>query len=632
MNKAVKPFCKGKVTRRLCLMLAALLIAAGLPVSRLTAHAASLPTSLGLAQHGINAYNEGWQYSFGGKGETVNGVRVSDCAGLIYAYFSDLGVGGCMGGATAQATQNCILTGTVDQGLPRIHGLALTIMETDDINDGFSHIGIYIGNNESCENSDYGTNMVRGSIFRRSWTTWHLFDNGVKYPDNGWYEFDGKMVHYTNYEYDVDTRIDGFTIGSDGFAQLDDGTPVAVIPDLLSDTYVDASVVKDWLETNGWNAPSDPSEEQPEDYNGIVSANSVNLRSQPGTDSSVVAMLHHGTKLQLGEAVEGGLVEVNGKSSTLWYPVTTMNGRTGYISALLVEISIPTPVFSCDGKSVTISAGSADIYYTTDGSDPDESSALYFAPVYTLSSTYKAIAVKDGVTSSVATATVLGNGAIYNDFAFGKDWYAETVDKAVSQGLFESSANKQFNANGIINRAQFVQVLANLSGEDISLYDFEDMPAFSDVPENAYYYHALAWAVSNNVVTYSTKGFKPNDSISREQMCTMLDRFATQFNYNMTWDGDSTIFADDEKISDWAKEAVYIMRNLGIVNGVGENKFNPQGTATRAAACTMVINFKERVVDRSDQYEVNGWGNGANLEFADEITEFTDIDRFEDME
>ncbi len=74
------------------------------------------------------------------------------------------------------------------------------------------------------------------------------------------------------------------------------------------------------------------------------------------------------------------------------------------------------------------------------------------------------------------------------------------------------------------------------------------------------------------------------------------------------------------------------MRNLGIVNGVGENKFNPQGTATRAAACTMVINFKERVVDRSDQYEVNGWGNGANLEFADEITEFTDIDRFEDME
>ena len=79
----------------------------------------------------------------------VGGVRGTDCAGLLYSYYSDCGVSGCAGGATSQVRQNTVFSGPVSLGLPRIHGLALTNSEPG----GYSHIGIYIGNNESCDNS-----------------------------------------------------------------------------------------------------------------------------------------------------------------------------------------------------------------------------------------------------------------------------------------------------------------------------------------------------------------------------------------------------------------------------------------------------------------------------------------------
>ena len=91
------------VRKPLCLLLALALLITSLTAWTLSARAAGTPTSLGLGEHGIKAYDEGWLYSYGGKGETnSDGVRVTDCAGLIYSYFKDLGAeAGCYGGATS---------------------------------------------------------------------------------------------------------------------------------------------------------------------------------------------------------------------------------------------------------------------------------------------------------------------------------------------------------------------------------------------------------------------------------------------------------------------------------------------------------------------------------------------------
>ena len=584
------------------LMLAALLVCIGLPVWNQSASAASTPTSLGLAMQGVTAHRDGWIYVYGGKGGVVDGVRATDCAGLLYSYYSDCGVSGCAGGATSQVRQNTVFSGSMAEGLPRIHGLALTNSEPG----GYAHIGIYIGGGESCDNSMEGVNMVRASVEERHWDGWHLFDLGTMYPRDGWYEFDGRMVHYTNYEYDVDTEIDGYIIGSDGFALLEDGSPAPVDSSILSSAWASASQVAGYLEGQGWSGSDDPND-VPFDYNATVNASSVNLRSEPNTSSRVVAVLPKDTRLQVGAPEEGETVtRSSGQSSSLWYPASTASGQTGYISELYVDLHLSAPLITSDGESVTMTANgsSDDIYYTVDYTSPALEEGLptlsttpYVSPVYQVGCTYKAAVIKNGVVGPVTTATVTSDGSVFTDFLY-KDWFAPSVDRSVALGFFAGTGNNLFNPRGNITRAQFVKVMACISGEDLSGYEFGgDMPAFSDVSPSAYYYHHLAWAVSNGIIAPADK-FNPDQLLPREQMCAMLDRYLV----NVLGVTDVDIsgvdkFADDSGISSYAKESVYKMRALGIVAGGDGNKFNPHGTTERCAASRVAVVFYETLIE-----------------------------------
>lgn len=581
--------------RALSLLLAALTVFAGLPLFAMNARAATTPTSFGLAMQGITAHKEGWIYVYGGKGEKVGGVRSTDCAGLLYSYYSDCGVSGCAGGATSQVRQNTVFSGSIQQGLPRIHGLALTKSEPG----GYAHIGIYIGNNESCDNSMEGVNMVRASVSERHWDGWHLFDLGTKYPKDGWFEFDGKMVHYTNYEYDVDTVIDGYTIGSDGFAYYEDGSLALVVENMVNSSWASASEVAAYLEGQGWSGSDDPND-IPFDYNATVNSSSVNLRSEPNTTSRVVAMLSKDTRLLAGTAVKGQEITAHGKKYSMWYPVSTASGSNGYISEAYVDLHLTAPEITFDGTGVAMSAAGSpdDIYYTTDNTKPvfeDGSPTLsttpYVSPVCQFSCTYKAAVIKNGIVGPVTTATVMSNGAIFTDFNYG-NWFAPHVDRAVTLGIFSGDGKGRFIPTGSITRIQFVIVLANLSGADIDSYTL-DPDAFTDVSPSAYYAKHLAWAVENGIVTPGGK-LAPNQVLPREEMCTLLDRYLTNI-LGVTDIDTSGIeeFADDDMISESARESVYRMRALGIVSGVGGNKFDPMGTSQRCAASIVAVLFHD---------------------------------------
>ena len=246
----------------LCLLLALAVLITAFTTLTPGAKAAGTPTSLGLAEHGLMAYRDNWQYVYGGKGgdSDGDGLRESDCAGLIYSYFSDVGaLGNCMGGASSQVRVNCVFSGDIDElyGIPRIHGLVLTMTDGDP-EYPYYHIGIYVGNNMATDNSDRNTNMVYDKVVGsgRGWSAWHVFDNGTLYPSNGWYEFDGALYHYTNCQYDVDKVVDGITIGSDGIALGSDGEPLtADSPEApaLSTEYVSATTVAQQLESLGYS-------------------------------------------------------------------------------------------------------------------------------------------------------------------------------------------------------------------------------------------------------------------------------------------------------------------------------------------------------------------------------------------
>lgn len=582
--------------KAVCLLLAAVLCGACLAAP---AQAAGQPTAFDLAEHGIKAHAEGWQYQYGGKGQYVNGVRVSDCAGLIYAFFTDQGLDGRYGNCSGMVSM-CRFSGTVSEGMPNIHGLIVTMPDYYAPSTGlYGHIGIYIGGGMVTDNADYTYNMRRLPINAagREWNAWHLMDNGVVYPSNGWYEMDGKMTHYTSYEYDVDTTIDGIDINSEGYAVDSNGDYLAVYPELLSEEFVPASTVREYLSAHynahdntyeliygGSQQPGDPS------YNGTVTGAGVRVRAEANTDSAVVTTLHRGDKVKVTGRAQGASVTSDGQTSALWYAVTTSGGLSGYICSLFVDYapsstgSVEAPSITSDGYMVTIASEDEDayIYYTTDGSEPTEESTPYVGPDFLTGCTYKAIAVKDGAVSPAATATVLTDGALFTDFTYS-DWFATSIDKAVSYKLFNGVGNNMFSPKTDVQRGQFVVVLANLAGADLSAYDGET--GFSDIAPGDYYAKAVQWASERGIATGSGGAFNPKKPITRQEMCIFISRYL-----GLQPNAGSAPFDDHDQISSWARDAVYACRDAGIISGVGNNQFNPQGTAIRAQACVVAVN------------------------------------------
>lgn len=623
---------QGKCSRLLCILLTfALLSSALLP--NLTAAAATTPTSLGLSSHGIKAHRDGWKYVSGYKGQSYGGTRASDCAGLLYAYFSDCGaLGNMMGGATAQVKHNCVFSNDISEGIPNIHGLALTMPDYYDPGSGiYGHIGIYIGNNEAADNSDQQYNMRRETVVgnSRNWTAWHVMDNGMKYPVNGWYAMDGKMVYYRQYEYVTNTVVEGIRIGTDGFALSSDGTTyMTVNGSMLSSQYATAQQVASYLRTRysgvdstysliyGGSAGGDDTPAVT--YNGKVTASSVNLRSEASTKSSVVTILVKNAKLDLWEMVPGETVTHNGKSSNQWYAVTTPGGSTGYICSLFVEktgaLSGAAPTITAADGYVTITAnGASDIFYTIDGTPATNASIPYTTPVYQTGYTYRAVAYSHGRTSSEAIATVLTNNAVFTDFK-ASDWFYSAIENAVSYRIFSGRGNGKFEPNANITRAEFVMALANLAGADLSTYT-ENSP-FTDVQSYSNTMHrAILWAYENGYVSgYDDNTFRPNEVICREQMCVILANYA-----KIIPNDDSEAFADDKSISGWAKNAVYACRDHGLISGVGDNKFDPKSTATRAQACVVTVGLYEQIADGSLAPPANiETGGGDIIEFEPE--------------
>lgn len=595
-NRATKP------AWRVLSYLLVLTLLVTLSAAAFSVRATEGPTSLGLAEHGLMAYEDGWKYQYGGKGEEIgDGVRVSDCAGLIYSYYKDIGaLGNCMASVNAQIQYNCVFSGDIDEldGVPRIHGLVVTFPDYYSPETGiYSHIGIYIGNNLAVDNSDYGVDMVLSEVegSNRGWTAWHVFDNGTLYPSNGWYEFDGKLYHYADCQYQVDTVVDGFTIGSDGVALDAAGNPLEAGAEgapALSSEYVSATAVAQQLKSLGYSGSDSTKDlvsgggDVPEEdsLNGKITGNGVRLRQEPNTTSGIVATLSRGERVEILESVTGQTITDGLSISDQWYSVVTSTGRSGYVCALYVErVAVLTaPTFSLDesgGLAITAGEG-CDIRYTEDGSHPTETSTPYTGPLY-ISGTYAAVAVKGESISPMATITYAG-GSLFTDFT-SEAWYFSHVDKAVSLGLFSGSGTS-FNPDKQITRAEFVAAMANLAGVDTSPYKGET--SFTDVSATDWYSGAVNWAVSQGVMSGMGNGqFRPNDSITREQICVAIANYS-----GISASGSSQPFADDETISSWAKNAVYACRDMGLISGVGDNLFAPQNNASRSQACVIVLN------------------------------------------
>ncbi len=165
-------------------------------------------------------------------------------------------------------------------------------------------------------------------------------------------------------------------------------------------------------------------------------------------------------------------------------------------------------------------------------------------------------------------------------------WAKEYIEYLSSVGeVINGKSEGVFAPDDEITRAEFLAVLARLSGDETPSPD----DRFSDVLPYEWYASYVAWGVSHGIVNgISESEFAPAANITRQDMSVMLSRYLEYIGAENLSGGGSE-FADDGEIADYAKDAVYGLKNIGAIDGRGENMFVPLGTATRAEASKIIV-------------------------------------------
>lgn len=156
------------------------------------------------------------------------------------------------------------------------------------------------------------------------------------------------------------------------------------------------------------------------------------------------------------------------------------------------------------------------------------------------------------------------------------DMYEAYTVNGKSETVFDPDAN--------ITRAEFVQILYMMSAQTSDASE-----NFTDVNVGDWFLPAVAWAVNNGVTAgTSEETFSPYANITREQMATMIYRYATS-HLGMDWKiAEETLFADNDLIADYAKYQVRWAKDKGIILGRPDGTFGPRDNATRAEAVAML--------------------------------------------
>lgn len=191
---------------------------------------------------------------------------------------------------------------------------------------------------------------------------------------------------------------------------------------------------------------------------------------------------------------------------------------------------------------------------------------------------YKKLVVLTALTAALSTsAFAAGTGITDIRNYWGKDAIQYFYDNH-----YVSAANGQFRPNDDITREEAASVIDNMIGKESTVKTTK----FSDV-KGRWSERAIASLVDKQIMNgYSNGTFKPQQRITREEFAVIA------YNY-MTYQGMTTVegaapFADEAKISTWARQAVHALAAAGYMKGGNYNMFNPKQYVTRGEAVNVL--------------------------------------------
>ena len=171
------------------------------------------------------------------------------------------------------------------------------------------------------------------------------------------------------------------------------------------------------------------------------------------------------------------------------------------------------------------------------------------------------------------------------------DWHYESVKYVYENNLMRGTGNG-FEPDNNMTRAMLVTVLFNIEKTDKTTFSH----TFIDVPSDEWYNNSVAWAYENNIVAgIGENEFAPDENLSREQMMTIIYRYAKMKGYIVDSKSDLSQYKDTDIISDWAMEAVEWSNAVELVRGTSDTTLSPLDGATRAEVATILMKFCENI-------------------------------------
>lgn len=165
------------------------------------------------------------------------------------------------------------------------------------------------------------------------------------------------------------------------------------------------------------------------------------------------------------------------------------------------------------------------------------------------------------------------------------EWASEAITNLSEKGIIAGYEDGTFRPLDSITRAEFVKLI-------IKAFYTEIKPAsssvFADVTSDKWYSDYVNSAFEKGIVSGDNYGnFNPDSTISRQDMAVIIYNAGSKFGLfnNVSTDAE---FSDEASISDYAKKAVYALKNAGVINGVGNNLFAPNDNSNRASAAKIV--------------------------------------------
>lgn len=180
-----------------------------------------------------------------------------------------------------------------------------------------------------------------------------------------------------------------------------------------------------------------------------------------------------------------------------------------------------------------------------------------------------------------------GTGPQIKDITFndidGVPWASEAILALADKQIISGRENGYFYPDAEVTREEFVKMLVGAMGLSESGYS----NSFTDVADTDWFCKYVNIARINNIANGIGDGkFGARTSITRQDMAVMLYNALKLRNAAITMSDFQ--FDDSDKIDDYAKESVSALYGMGVINGVSDTEFDPQGNATRAQTAKVI--------------------------------------------